>query len=471
MNFSGLHVHLLGIGGAGVSALVPLLQARGARVSGCDAQESATIQRLRSAGIAVAIGHDPAHGVDADVVVHTAAVGPEHPELVAARAAGAVILGRGACLVELMRGTRTLAVSGSHGKTTTSWFAGHLLTQAGADPLVMVGGAIAALGGGGARAGQGGIFVAEVDESDGSFAGVAPHVAIVTNLDREHLRHYGSFAGLESAFQGWLAGVPADGLVVLPAAGISPVLGAGIPAQVVTVGLEHGDCHAAELELAAEGSRCRVVLHGEELGELLVPIPGAHMVANALMAVAACRFLETRVRLSDLATCERVGRRFRVHGSPADVRIVEDYGHHPAEVRATIAAARLAGGRVQVLFQPHRYTRTQDCFADFVTAFDQAHRVALLPVYGAGETLIPGADSASLAQAIAVRRGSDEAATVLATADRTAAMAFVAGAARAGDTVLVLGAGDVGACAQELLDFFPPGRREPALAVNDHVFA
>ena len=184
----------------------------------------------------------------------------------------------------------------------------------------------------------------------------------------------------------------------------------------------------------------------------------------------ASRFLDARVRLADLATCERVGRRFRVHGSPADVRIVEDYGHHPAEIRATIAAARLAGGRVHVLFQPHRYTRTQDCFADFVTAFDQAHRLALLPVYGAGETPIPGADSASLMQAISARRGSEEAPTVLATSDRTAAMAFVAAGAQAGDTVLVLGAGDVGACAQELLHFFHPGRREPATAVIDYVF-
>jgi UDP-N-acetylmuramate--alanine ligase len=452
-----------------VSALVPLLQAQGAHVSGCDAQESATTRRLRAAGVPVAIGHDAAHGVGVDVIVHTAAVDPAHPELEAARAAGAVVLGRGACLIELMRGIRTLAVSGSHGKTTTSWFAGHLLTQAGADPLVMVGGAIAALGGGGARAGHGGIFVAEVDESDGSFAGVSPYVAIVTNLDREHLRHYGSFAGLETAFHTWLAGLPADGLAVVPATGIAAQVLAGVRARVLTVSLDHGDCHAAELELGSESSRCRVLLHGEDLGELIVPIPGAHMVANALMAVAACRFLDARVQLADLASCERVGRRFRVHGNPAGVRVVEDYGHHPAEVRATIAAARLAGGRVHVLFQPHRYTRTFDCFAEFVTAFDQAHSLAMLPVYAAGETPISGADAVSLVQAIATRRGSEESSTVLASADRVAAMQFVAAAAQAGDTILVLGAGDVGACAQELLHFFHPGRHEPALAVSDHV--
>jgi UDP-N-acetylmuramate--alanine ligase len=471
MNFAGRHVHLLGIGGSGVSALVPLLQAQGARVSGCDAHESATTRRLRAAGIPVAIGHDPAHGEGVDIIVHTAAVDVDHAELVAARAAGAVVLGRGACLIELMRGIRTLAVSGSHGKTTTSWFAGHLLTQAGADPLVMVGGAIAALGGGGARAGHGGIFVAEVDESDGSFAGVSPYVAIVTNLDREHLRHYGSFTGLEAAFHTWLTGLPADGLAVVPATGIAPHVLSGIRAQVISVGLDHGDCHATQLELGSEGSRCRVILRGEDLGELVVPIPGAHMVANALMAVVASRFLHARVQLSDLATCERVGRRFRVHGSPAGVRVVEDYGHHPAEVRATVAAARLAGGRVHVLFQPHRYTRTQDCFPEFVTAFDQAHSVAMLPVYGAGEPPIPGADSVTLVQALAVRRGSDEASTVLASDDRLAAMQFLAAAAQPGDTVLVLGAGDVGVCAQELLHFFHPGRREPALAVSDYVFA
>jgi UDP-N-acetylmuramate--alanine ligase len=461
--FYGRHVHLLGIGGSGVSALVPLLQAQGATVSGCDSQESSTTQRLTASKVAVAIGHDPCHVAGADIVVHTAAVAADHPELVAARLAGARVLTRGACLIELMSGMRTLAVSGSHGKTSTTWFAGHLLTTAGADPLVMVGGSVASLGGG-ARAGRGGWFVAEVDESDGSFAGVRPQIAIVTNLDREHLRHYGSFANLERTFHEWLRTLPSDGLAVVPANGLAAQITGGIAARVLTVGLESGDCHAAELELGGEGSTCRVILHGRDLGPLHVPIPGAHMVANALMALVAARVVHPGVRLADLASCERVGRRFRVHGIAAGVRVVEDYGHHPAEIRATVAAARLGGGRVHVLFQPHRHTRTQDCFAEFITAFDQAQQVVLLPIYGAGEEPIAGVTSAALAAAISERRCEPPGGTVQVVTDRDQAPRIFADCAASGDTILILGAGDVGECAPRILDFFVSGRHKPALS-------
>ena len=460
--FHGKHVHLLGIGGAGVSALVPLLQAQGATVSGCDSHASATTERLATRGVAVALGHDPLHIAGHDVVVHTAAVPADHPELVAARLAGVRVLTRGACLVELMSGMRTLAVSGSHGKTSTTWFAGHLLTAAGADPLVMVGGSVAALGGGGARAGRGSWFVAEVDESDGSFTGVRPQIAIVTNLDREHLRHYGSFAKLEQTFHDWLRTVPADGLVVVPAHGLAPQLTADLAARVLTVGLSDGDCHAADLELGAEGSTCRVILHGRDLGPISVPIPGAHMVANALMALVAARAVHPGTRLADLATCERVRRRFLVHGTAAGVRVVEDYGHHPAEIRATVAAARLGGGRVHVVFQPHRHTRTQDCFPEFVTAFDQAQQVLLLPIYGAGEEPIAGVTSAALATALSERRCEAPGGSVRAVADGDAALPVLLDHAAPGDTILVLGAGDVGDYAPRILDFFVSGRREPA---------
>lgn len=471
--FFGKRVHLLGIGGAGVSALVPLLKALGASVSGCDSADSPTTRRLRASGVPVAIGHDAGHVHAVDVIVHTAAIAVDHPELAAARARGIRVLGRGECLIELMAGTRTLAVSGSHGKTTTTWFAGHLLTAANADPVVMVGGSVGSLGGG-ARAGRGPLFVAEVDESDGSFAGVRPTVAIVTNLDREHLRHYGSFAALESAFNSWLRSVPVTGLVIVPTTGLGEQVTAGVVAPIVQVGLDRGDCHATDLELGAEGSRCRVVLHGQDLGELHVPIPGSHMVANALMAVVATRFLHPSTALAALASCERVRRRFLVHGTTAGIRVVEDYGHHPVEVRATIAAARLAGGRVHVLFQPHRHTRTQDCMSEFVAAFDQAQTVALLPIYSAGEEPIPGVSSGVLAQALRERRaeaslGEDE--TVWSSEDPESAMRLIAQQAVAGDTVLVLGAGDVGDSAPRMSSFFVPGRRKPAVWKTAHVYA
>ena len=445
IDFAGQRVHLLGIGGSGVSALVPLLQAAGALVDGCDGAASSTTRRLQAEGVSVRLGHDPGHVAGVDIVVHTAAVPADHPELVAARAAGATVLTRGQCLVEILARRRTIAVAGSHGKTSTTWMLGHLLTASGADPLVMVGGTVGSLGGG-ARAGTSGLAVAEVDESDGSFARTAPQVAIVTNLDAEHLRHYGTFAALEEAFNAWLRTVPADGLVIVPATGLSPRVLAGVTATICTIGLDRGDWQVRDLHLGPDGSTGRVVADGQDLGFLTVTIPGVHMVLNALMAAAAARFVHPATDLGTLATCERVKRRFTVHGRVGGVRIVEDYGHHPAEIRATIAAAALGGGTVRVLFQPHRHSRTADCFDEFITAFDQAGHLSLLPIFGAGEPAIPGITSEALAMAVAARR---PAMTVLATADRPRALAHALAGAAPGDTLLILGAGDVGDLAHE----------------------
>lgn len=460
-SFRGLHVHLLGIGGAGVGALAPLLERAGATVSGCDAAESPAITALRARGMVVARGHSPEHLAGVDLVVHTAAVKPDHPELVAARAQGIRVLTRGECLVALMAGRRTLAVAGSHGKSSTTWMLGHLLSESGLDPVVMVGGSVAALGGGGARVGAGDLFVAETDESDGSFAQVQPHVAVVTNLDHEHLNHYGNFAALEDAFHGWLRRIPADGTAVVPSSGLGQQVTTGLACQVVRCGLESGDYHCTRIELGPESSRARIMAFGQDLGEVEVPLPGAHMVANALMAIAAGRAVCPELQLAALARCERVRRRFTVHGNPRGIRVVEDYGHHPTELRATIAAARLAGGRVQVVFQPHRYSRTADCFADFAAAFDQAHAVALLPIYGAGEDPIPGVSSERLAEALAERRGGFATGTVAFAHSGDAAIRFIASHAKPGDTCLVLGAGDVGAVAPGLSDFFAKPGHEP----------
>ncbi len=463
--FRGLHVHLLGIGGAGVSALVPLLQRVGATVSGCDVHDATVLGRLRSRGVACAVGHHPGHLAGVDAVVYSAAVPADHPELTEARRLGLPVLTRGACLIQLMEGTRTLAVAGSHGKTSTTWMTAHLLTEAGVDPVVMVGGAVQALDGGGARAGTGNIFIAETDESDGSFAGVEPEIAVVTNLDHEHLRHYGSFAGLEDAFHQWLMRIPTDGAVILPSSGLSPRLTIGLRCRVLRVGLDEGDWHAADLELGADGSRMRVIARDVDLGEVRVPIPGAHMALNALMACAAARLVAPACDLTSLGRCERVRRRFTVHGQPAGIRVVEDYGHHPTEVRATIAAARLGGGRVHVVFQPHRYTRTADCFDAFTQAFDQAHGVVILPVYAASEAPIPGVDAADLAAALRQRRNGLGEETIASCADHEAAIAHLGALAAPGDTVLVLGAGDVGRLAPRLLDFFArsPARESPGV--------
>jgi UDP-N-acetylmuramate--alanine ligase len=483
----------MGIGGAGVSALVPLLRRAGATVTGCDSSESGTTRMLRAQGISISLGHDAAHVAGVDVVVHTAAVAADHPELVAARARGLRVQTRGECLAELMRGYRVVAVAGSHGKTSTTWFLGHLLQCAGVDPVVMVGGTVASLSGG-TRPGAGRWFVAEVDESDGSFARTAPEIAIVTNLDHEHLCHYGSFAHLVTAFNAWLRTVPAHGRVILGEGPWPNELFTGVVATVVrcrryrahltgdngsdssegTASFTPAPPRAAEdwwvdnLALGAEGSSA-VFCHRGGAWPVAVPIPGAHMVANALCAGAAARAISPQVDLGSLGQCERVGRRFTVHGHAAGVRVVEDYGHHPTEVRATVSAARLGAGRVHVLFQPHRYTRTRDCFTDFTAAFDQVARLALLPVYGASELPIAGATSEALAAAIGERRGETDDARrdddgavdsgsrralrewVRCSEDRAELVRWLVEGTMDGDTILVLGAGDVGALAPQVL--------------------
>jgi len=450
--FLGRSIHLMGIGGAGVGALVPLLRAVGATISGCDAHSSPAIERFRRQGIAIDIGHDQAHVEGVDILVHTAAVGPDHAEIAAARRLGVVVMTRAQCLVQLMQGTRTIAVAGSHGKSSTTWMLGHLLVQAGLDPVVMVGGGVAALGEGGARVGAGNCFVAETDESDGSFASVDPEVAIVTNLDHEHLRHYGSFDALLAAFRGWLMKIPAHGLAILPVSGAAATLAAGLRCRVLHCGLDTGEVHAENLELGGEGSFLHVNMAGIDIGLMPVPLPGVHMALNALMAITAARWLAPDCDPGTLAGCDRVARRFTVHGVAQGVRVVEDYGHHPTEIRATIAAARLAGGRVHVLFQPHRYSRTIDCFGDFATAFDQAAAVVVAPIYAASEAPIAGVSAAALVAAIAERRTlAGEVQPVVAVAEAAAGIATLVAAARSGDTCLVLGAGDIGRLAPALL--------------------
>ena len=447
--FRDRHVHLMGIGGTGVSALVPLLRQAGARVTGCDLAQDATVARLRDEGVAVALGHDPDHLADVQMVVHSSAVPPEHAELRAARQHGIEVLSRPACLAELMRGSRTVSVAGSHGKTTTAWMIGHLLIEAGADPVVMVGGSVPALGMSGGRIGGGSLFVAEVDESDGGFSHVEPDVAVITNLEAEHLRHYGSFAALCDAFHRWLAGIGPNGALIIPEQGLDPRVSANLPTPTITCGVERGDVHATELRLERDHSTCRIHAHGQDLGSVMIPYPGVHMVSNALMAVAAARQVAASVDLAALASCSPVRRRFSVHGEPRNIRVVEDYAHHPTELEATMAAARLAGGRLHVLFQPHRYTRTADCFQGFAKVLATADTVVVLPVYAAGEEPIPGVGGRDLAEATALRGHARDHVQYARRIDH--AVAFLVAHAAPGDTCLVLGAGDVGSCCADLV--------------------
>jgi UDP-N-acetylmuramate--alanine ligase len=450
--FQGKHVHLMGIGGAGMSALVPLLQRAGAMVSGCDLGSNALTKRFVDEGLTIFLGHASEHVDDCDILVHTSAVAASHDEVRTAAGLGCLILSRQACLAELLKPQRTIAVAGSHGKTSTTWMLGHLMMAADLDPVVLVGGTVAPMAGG-AHVGQGEWAVVEVDESDGGFTHTDPSVSIVTNLEAEHTDHYGSFSGLCTAFAHWLASIPAGGQVICPVEGVPEAALRGIAVPICRVGLDEGDVHAADLELAAEGSRCQLMINGEPHGEMVIPIPGKHMVHNALMAAAAMYHVHCVVPTAALAKSGRVGRRFTNHPAPNGLRVIEDYAHHPTEIMATLAAASLGGGRLHCIFQPHRYTRTRDLMAEFAPCFDAAQAVVIVPTYAASEEPLAGADAASLAAAVRKHRSAqrDPALTQYAR-QWQAAISFIQAHAQAGDTILVLGAGDIGDIVPNLLE-------------------
>ncbi len=453
--FAGRHVHLMGIGGCGMRALVPLLRRCGATISGCDVADSSTVQALRATGCQVWLGHDPAHLDGVDVVVHTSAVASNHHELRQAQANGCDIMSRASCLAELMRDHRTVAVVGSHGKTSTAWMLAHLLRSAGRDPAVMIGGAGELVDED--HVGGDDWFVAEIDESDGGFGHVDPRIVVVTNLEAEHVRHYGGFPALVQAMAGWLGQVPEDGLVIAGTERLPEELLAACRCPVRRCGIEAGEIQAHDLRLEAGGGSARIRWQGRDHGRLLVPRPGRHMIANALLAWAAAEAVHPGIDPQALATCTPIRRRFTDQGTVAGVRVIEDYAHHPTEVAATIAAAALGGGAVHVVFQPHRYTRTADCFAGFCAAFDQAAAVVILPVYAAAEDPVAGPGARDLAEAIAGRRGADGA-RVQHLRQIAAAVDFLAAHARPGDCCLVLGAGDVGRVIEPLRAALARGR-------------
>lgn len=454
MQWRDQHVHLMGVGGAGMSALVPLLQQAGATCSGCDLVRSPTVEQSEQRGVQTFLGHDLSHLQDVDIVVYSSAVPVEHEELREARLRGIHVISRASCLAELMRTHKTIAVAGSHGKTTTTWMLGHLLQEADLDPLIMCGGSLNALNGLGGRAGAGGLFVAEVDESDGGFLHVDPHIAILCNLEAEHIRHYGDFAALCTAVQQWLQAIPADGFIITGQDAICQRLSAETNAKVITCGIENGDYSCRDLQLGPEGSDCVVMHLGVELGRLHVPMPGVHNVFNALCAIAAARCVAKDIAISALNTCERVDRRFSVRAEINGIRVVEDYAHHPTEITATIAAAALGAKNVHVIFQPHRYSRTADSFQDFVTCFDQAHSLVLLPIYAAHEEAMPGIHSRALAEAIAAhhRQAFGHGEQVQYAAHPEEAIGFMQAQAQSGDSILVLGAGDVNQMVQPLCE-------------------
>jgi UDP-N-acetylmuramate--alanine ligase len=451
-------VHFVGIGGIGMCGIAELLHHQGVRVSGSDAREGPTIARLRGLGVPVTIGHALENVGDADVVVFSSAVRASNPELVEAERRKIPVIPRAEMLAELMRLKDGVAVGGSHGKTTTTSLVAHVLDAAGLDPTAVIGGRVLHPGGNTtARLGAGPLLVAEADESDGSFLRLAPIVAVITNIDSEHLDHYGSVEALHDAFVAFANRVPFWGLAVvcLDHPGVQAIL-PRLTRRTVTYGFSpQADLVADEARLDDGGMRFSVRRRGEPLGELRVALAGEHNVSNALAALAVALELEVpfAVAADALARFPGIERRFETKGEAAGVRVVDDYGHHPAEIRATLAAARqLHPGRVIVVFQPHRYTRTQLLFDEFATAFHQADVLWVTEIYPAGEDKLAGIDGRALADAIRAHGQRD----VRFAPDLDAVPAELAPTLAPGDLVITLGAGNVSALGPRLLAALAP---------------
>lgn len=444
------HIHFIGIGGSGMSGLAEVLLNLGYAVSGSDLKATDVTDRLVALGGRVFPGHAASNVEGAHVVVYSSAVRPDNPELLAARAANLPVIARADMLAELMRMKYGIAVGGSHGKTTTTSMVGTVLERGGVDPTIVVGGRLRTVGAN-AQLGHGRFMVAEADESDGSFLRLAPAITVVTNIDREHLDHYAGLDEVKEAFTYFANRVPFYGVsvlcaddpnvrAILPDVGKRTILyGTGADAEV----------RARAIALSGHGARFEVEAGGRALGPVELQVPGRHNVLNALAAVAVG--LELEIGFAHVAEAlgafRGVGRRFETRGTAAGVRVVDDYGHHPTEVAATLAAAKQLGGRVLVVFQPHRYTRTAALREEFGRCFGDADRVWVLDVYAAGEAPIAGATGASIAESA----HAQGAAHVAHAASGPEAAAIVAREARAGDTVLTLGAGDVWKLADEIL--------------------
>ncbi|HSQ64479.1 MAG TPA: UDP-N-acetylmuramate--L-alanine ligase [Polyangiaceae bacterium] len=453
------HVHFVGVGGIGMSGLAEILRTMDFDVSGSDMKASDVTRRLESLGVRVQVGHRAENVEGADVVVHSSAIAQTNPELARARALEIPIISRGEMLAELMRVKYCVTIAGSHGKTTTTSLVATVLRHAGLDPTVVVGGKVNALGSN-ARLGAGDLFVAEADESDGSFLRLSPTVAVITNIDAEHLDHYGTHEKVKDAFVQFANQVPFYGLCILCID--HPHVQAILPRMQrrhVTYGTSRqADYRAKDIRFEGLETYFTAYRKRESLGEFMVRMPGAHNVLNALAVIAAADELEIPLNVTREAMAQFIGvqRRFTVLGQPVlekggkkgDVMIVDDYGHHPAEIEATLAAAQKSfDRRVVVAFQPHRYTRTQALFEEFTRAFNGADVLVVTEVYAAGEAPIENATGEALAAAITAHGHH----SVRYVRDKKQVKDTLLEIVEPGDLVIALGAGDINASARELL--------------------
>jgi UDP-N-acetylmuramate--alanine ligase len=451
-------IHFVGIGGSGMNGIAELLANLGYDVTGSDAKRSDVTERLEQLGARVWIGHDAAHVGAAEVVVTSSAIPASNPEVVEARRRAIPVIPRAEMLAELMRLRYGIAIAGAHGKTTTTSMVALVLEHAGLDPTAVIGGRLSAFGSN-ARLGRGEYMVVEADESDRSFLKLSPSIAVITNIDREHMESYGSWGNLQQAFADFANKVPFYGAVIA-CADDGPVreLLPALTRRVITYALDdrHADVVARGMRLEAFGSSCEVLHRGAdgaktELGTMRLRVPGRHNLLNALATVAVG--LEAGVpfaRMAEaLAEFRGAERRFQMRGEEQGVMVVDDYGHHPTEIAAVIAAARAGiDRRVLVVFQPHRYSRTSQLMPEFGAALGAADEVVLTEIYAAGEAPIPGVTVDALADAIRAVASCP----VHVVTDLDALPAMVAGLSRRGDLVVTLGAGSIGTVGDRILE-------------------
>lgn len=451
------HIHFVGIGGIGMSGIAELLLNLGYRVTGSDLAESDITRKLQSLGAAIHRGHAPEHLDDADVLVYSSAVPSDNPEVVAARQRGIPVIRRAEMLAELMRLKYSIAVAGAHGKTTTTSMIATILAHGGLDPTAVIGGKLDSLGGS-AKLGQGEYLVAEADESDGSFLKLSPTIAVVTNIDREHLDHYSDLQEIKETFLDFINKVPFYGLAVLCLDDPHiPSLLPRVEKRVITYGFNpQADLQAQDLQRHHDTTTFKVLFHKEPLGSMSLPLPGKHNALNALAAVGAVLELEVpfpRVKQA-LEDFTGLHRRFQVKASIDDILVVDDYAHHPSEIGATLRAAKEGWGRrLLVVFQPHRFTRTYHLWEDFLTAFHDADTLIVTEIYPAGENPIEQVDIERLCREIRQSGHRD----TRYIEDRTQIVDEVLRSLLPGDMVLTLGAGDVWKISEEIVDRLEKG--------------
>jgi UDP-N-acetylmuramate--alanine ligase len=446
-------IHFVGIGGIGMSGIAELLLNLGYEVSGSDLQDSPITERLANLGGKIFHGHKKEYVGDTDVVVYSSAVASDNPEVLEAMDRYIPVIPRAEMLAELMRLKYGVGVAGAHGKTTTTSMIASILTSGNLDPTVVIGGRLDIWGGSNAKLGQGDILVAESDESDGSFIALSPTIAVVTNMDHEHVDHYGDMEALRKTFIEFINKIPFYGLAVIcldnrEIQGIIPHL----RKRYVTYGMNpQADLRARDIEKGESESRFEVIYQNQSFGPVVVGMPGMHNVLNALAAIAVAVELDISMEAiqEGLKTLGGLARRFQQKGEEQGVMLVDDYGHHPTEISATLETAKdcWPERRIVVVFQPHRYSRTKALFDRFTMSFNQADVLILAPIYSAGELPISGVDADWLCRGIK-EHGHRE---VTVCGSKNEVLQTLLDLIKPGDLVLTLGAGDIYRVGEELL--------------------